>query len=95
MAEEAPGRGPQGPGRERKAARGACYDGRKERCEPFVWTKDGDAILAKAKRKQTSTRDTMAHNNFIVHKSSYDKRSRARAEIRVARAVHYQPSCSS
>jgi hypothetical protein len=25
-----------------------------ERCEPFVWTKDADTILAKAKRKTTS-----------------------------------------
>src|SRR5918994_1942290 len=25
-----------------------------ERCEPFVWTKDADIILAKAKRKTTS-----------------------------------------
>ena len=29
-------------------------DGWNERCEPFVWTKDADTILAKAKRKTTS-----------------------------------------
>jgi hypothetical protein len=29
-------------------------DGWNERCEPFVWTKDADIILAKAKRKTTS-----------------------------------------
>jgi len=32
-------------------------DGWNERCEPFVWTKDADTIIAKAHRKQTfSTR---------------------------------------
>ena len=25
-----------------------------ERCEPFLWTKDADTILTKAKRKTTS-----------------------------------------
>jgi hypothetical protein len=25
-----------------------------ERCKPFLWTKDADAIMAKAKRKTTS-----------------------------------------
>jgi hypothetical protein len=29
-------------------------DGWNERCEPFLWTKDADTILAKAKRKTTS-----------------------------------------
>ena len=29
-------------------------DGWNERCEPFVWTKDAETILAKAKRKTTS-----------------------------------------
>ena len=29
-------------------------DGWNERCEPFVWTKDADTILAKANRKTTS-----------------------------------------
>ena len=29
-------------------------DGWNERCEPFIWTKDADTILAKAKRKTTS-----------------------------------------
>jgi len=29
-------------------------DGWNERCEPFVWTKDADTILAKAKRQTTS-----------------------------------------
>ena len=29
-------------------------DGWNERCEPFLWTKDADAILAKAKRQKTS-----------------------------------------
>ena len=29
-------------------------DGWNERCEPFIWTKDTDMILAKAKRKTTS-----------------------------------------
>ena len=28
--------------------------GRNERCEPFIWTKDGDTILAKADRKTIS-----------------------------------------
>jgi len=29
-------------------------DGWNERCEPFVWTKDADTIIAKAHRKPTS-----------------------------------------
>ena len=29
-------------------------DGWNERCKPFLWTKDADAILAKAKRKTIS-----------------------------------------
>jgi len=29
-------------------------DGWNERCEPFIWTKDPDTILAKAQRKKTS-----------------------------------------
>ncbi len=28
--------------------------GRNERCEPLIWTKDGDTILAKANRKTIS-----------------------------------------
>ena len=30
-------------------------DGWNERCEPFVWTKDVDTIIAKAHRKSTSS----------------------------------------
>ena len=33
-------------------------DGWNERCEPFVWTKTADEILAKANRKSLQTRDT-------------------------------------
>ena len=40
--------------RDLKAAIRAFIDGWNDRCEPFVWTKDADTILAKAKRKQTS-----------------------------------------
>jgi hypothetical protein len=29
-------------------------DGWNERCQPFVWTKTADQILAKAQRKKTS-----------------------------------------
>jgi hypothetical protein len=29
-------------------------DGWNERCQPFVWTKDADSIIAKAHRKSTS-----------------------------------------
>ena len=36
------------------AAIGTFIDGWNERCHPFVWTKDADTILAKAKRKTTS-----------------------------------------
>ena len=32
----------------------AFIDGWNERCEPFVWTKDADTIIAKAHRKSTS-----------------------------------------
>jgi hypothetical protein len=32
----------------------AFIDGWNDRCEPFIWTKDADTILAKAKRKPTS-----------------------------------------
>jgi hypothetical protein len=32
----------------------AFIDGWNERCEPFLWTKDADTILTKAKRKTTS-----------------------------------------
>ena len=32
----------------------AFIDGWNERCEPFIWTKDAETILAKAKRKPTS-----------------------------------------
>ena len=37
-----------------KAAIRAFIDGWNERCEPFIWTKDAQTILAKAKRKSTS-----------------------------------------
>jgi len=37
--------------RDLKAAIRRFIDGWNERCEPFVWTKDADTILAKAKRK--------------------------------------------
>jgi len=37
--------------RDLKAAIRAFIDGWNDRCEPFVWTKDADTILAKAKRK--------------------------------------------
>jgi len=40
--------------RDLKSAIRAFIDGWNDRCEPFVWTKDADTILAKAKRKQTS-----------------------------------------
>jgi transposase len=33
----------------------AFIDGWNERCEPFVWTKDADTIIAKAHRKTTSS----------------------------------------
>ena len=33
----------------------AFIDGWNERCEPFVWTKDADTIIAKAHRKPTSS----------------------------------------
>jgi len=32
----------------------AFIDGWNDRCEPFVWTKDAETILAKARRKTTS-----------------------------------------
>ena len=32
----------------------AFIDGWNDRCAPFVWTKDADTILTKAKRKTTS-----------------------------------------
>ena len=38
--------------RDLKSAIRAFIDGWNDRCEPFVWTKDADTILAKAKRKQ-------------------------------------------
>jgi len=37
-----------------KAAIRAFIDGWNERCEPFVWTKDADTILSRAKSKPTS-----------------------------------------
>jgi len=37
--------------RDLKAAIRAFIDGWNDRCEPFIWTKDADTILAKAKRK--------------------------------------------
>ena len=37
-----------------KAATRAFIDGWNNRCEPFIWTKDAETILAKAKRKSTS-----------------------------------------
>ena len=37
-----------------KAAIRSFIDGWNERCEPFVWTKDTETILAKAKRKTTT-----------------------------------------
>ncbi len=40
--------------KELKAAIEAFIDGWNERCEPFVWTKTADEILAKAHRKSTS-----------------------------------------
>jgi len=40
--------------RDLKDAIRAFIDGWNERCEPFVWTKDAETILAKAKRKPTS-----------------------------------------
>jgi len=41
-----------------KAAIRAYIDGWNARCEPFIWTQYAETILAKAKRKTTSTRDT-------------------------------------
>ena len=40
--------------RDLKDAIRAFIDGWNDRCEPFIWTKDAETILAKAKRKQTS-----------------------------------------
>jgi len=40
--------------KELKAAIETFIDGWNERCEPFVWTKTADEILAKAHRKPTS-----------------------------------------
>ena len=40
--------------RDLKDAIRAFIDGWNERCEPFVWTKDAETILTKAKRKSTS-----------------------------------------
>jgi len=37
-----------------KAAIRAYIDGWNERCQPFIWTRDAETILAKAKRKTTS-----------------------------------------
>jgi hypothetical protein len=33
----------------------AFIDGWNQRCEPFIWTKDADTILAKANRQSTSS----------------------------------------
>jgi hypothetical protein len=43
--------------RELVDAIGRFIDGWNERCEPFVWTKDADTILAKAQRS-TKTKDS-------------------------------------
>jgi hypothetical protein len=40
--------------RDLKDAIRAFIDGWNDRCEPFVWAKDADTILAKARRKTTS-----------------------------------------
>ena len=52
-------RGTFGSVRELIEAITAFIDGWNERCQPFVWTKDADTIIAKANRKSTSaTRNT-------------------------------------
>jgi transposase len=48
-------RGTFGSVRELIEAIGRFIDGWNERCEPFVWTKDADAIIAKAHHKSTSS----------------------------------------
>ena len=40
--------------RDLKDAIRGFIDGWNDRCEPFIWTKDAETILAKAKRKGTS-----------------------------------------
>jgi hypothetical protein len=40
--------------RDLKDAIRAFIDGWNDRCEPFVWAKDAETILAKARRKTTS-----------------------------------------
>jgi len=47
-------RGTFGSVRELIEAITAFIDGWNERCEPFIWTKDADTIIAKAHRKPTS-----------------------------------------
>ena len=47
-------RGTFGSVRELIEAITAFIDGWNERCQPFVWTKDADTIIAKAHRKSTS-----------------------------------------
>jgi transposase len=47
-------RGTFGSVRELIEAIGRFIDGWNERCEPFIWTKDADTIIAKAHRKSTS-----------------------------------------
>jgi transposase len=47
-------RGTFGSVRELIEAITAFIDGWNERCQPFVWTKDADTIIAKANRKSTS-----------------------------------------
>jgi hypothetical protein len=44
----------------------AFIDGWNDRCQPFVWTKDADTIIAKAHRKTTSsTRHWLQRPNFL------------------------------
>ena len=47
-------RGSFGSVKELIAAIGTFIDGWNERCQPFVWTKNADTIIAKAHRKSTS-----------------------------------------
>ncbi len=44
------------------AAIRAFIDGYNDRCQPFIWTKDADTILAKAKRSpKTKDNDLTRH----------------------------------
>jgi hypothetical protein len=47
-------RGTFGSVRELTQAITAFIDGWNERCQPFIWTKDPDTIIAKAHRQPTS-----------------------------------------